>query len=117
MKIKYLLLLILIFFLTSFQTSTSQVLFTENFAYPAGDSIGAHGWMWNTGTVNTIFVTAPGLTYAGYPLSGIGNACRLRNNGNDAYKQTVSADSTGSLYLSFMVKVDSAKTPETISLH
>ena len=86
------------------------ILFTENFSYPAGDSIGAHGWIWNTGTTNTIFVTAPGLTYSGYPLSGVGNACRLRNNGNDAYKNMNSADSTGSLYLSFMVKVDSMKT-------
>jgi len=111
MKIRYSLILILIIFLTSFHTSTSQVLFTENFNYPAGDSIGAHGWIWNTGTTNTIFVTAPGLTYSGYPLSGVGNACRLRNNGNDAYKQINSADSIGSLYLSFMVRVDSAKTP------
>lgn len=92
-------------------TGGGGALFTENFAYPAGDSIGAHGWNWNTGTVNTIFVSSPGLTYSGYPLSGIGNACHLRNNGNDAYKQMNSSDSTGSLYLSFMVKVDSVKTP------
>jgi len=110
MKTKYFLILILIIFLTSFHTSTSQILFTENFSYPAGDSIGAHGWIWNTGTSNTIFVTAPGLTYSGYPLSGVGNACRLRNNGNDAYKQMNSADSIGSIYLSFMVKVDSVRT-------
>ncbi|MEO6693656.1 MAG: T9SS type A sorting domain-containing protein [Ignavibacteria bacterium] len=92
-------------------SSGGGILFTENFDYPAGDSIGAHGWNWNTGTTNTIFVKSPGLTFPNYSLSGIGNACHLRNNGNDTYKQMASADSTGSLYLSFMVKVDSARLP------
>lgn len=109
MKINYFLATLFTIFLITFQTSPSQVLFTENFDYPAGDSIGAHGWVYNTGTTNTIFVTSPGLTFPGYPLSGIGNSCRLRNNGNDAYK-SFAADSTGIMYLSFMVKVDSAKT-------
>ncbi len=90
------------------EKATSQVLMDENFNYPAGDSIGAHGWVWNTGTTNTIMVATPGLTYSGYPLSGIGNHCHVRNNGNDAYKQ---ADSTlsGSVYVSFMVSFDSVQ--------
>ncbi len=103
--------IIVLFLFISFgaKSSFSQVIFDENFDYPAGDSIGAHGWNWNTGTTNTILVTSPGLTYSGYPLSGIGNSCRLRNNGNDAYKP-FTPDSTGSIYYSFMVKVDSVKT-------
>jgi len=88
----------------------AQIRLYENFDYPAGDSIGAHGWNYNTGTTNTIFVTSPGLSYAGYPLTSIGNSARLRNNGNDAYKN-FPADSTGVLYASFMVNVDSVKTP------
>ncbi|MDZ4712382.1 MAG: hypothetical protein SGI89_08660 [bacterium] len=88
----------------------SQIRMYENFDYPSGDSIGAHGWKWNTGVTNTIFVTSgAALTYSDYPLSGIGNGTRLRNNGNDAYKQ-FPTDSTGFLYASFMVKVDSIKT-------
>ncbi len=90
------------------ENSSGQILMDENFNYPAGDSIGAHGWVWNTGTTNTIMVTTSGLFYAGYPNSGIGNQCHLRNNGNDAYKQT---DSTlaGSVYVSFMIDVDSVR--------
>jgi hypothetical protein len=87
----------------------SQVLFTENFAYPAGDSIGAHGWVYNTGTTNTIKVATPGLTFSGYSLSGVGNHCHVANNGNDAYKQ-FNGDSTTSMYTSFMINVDSVKT-------
>ncbi|MBI5727632.1 MAG: T9SS type A sorting domain-containing protein, partial [Ignavibacteriales bacterium] len=89
--------------------TSSQVYFTENFNYTAGDSIGAHGWLWNTGTTNTIFVATPGLTYAGYPLSNIGNSCRLRNNGNDAYKNMSDSVTTGNVYASFMVNIDSAQ--------
>lgn len=102
---------IILFFCFAFFVSNSnaQLQFEENFNYSAGDSIGAHGWVWNTGVANTIMVTSPGLTFPGYALSGIGNATTLNTNGNDAYKEMTSIDSTGSVYASFMVRVDSAK--------
>ncbi|MBK8552949.1 MAG: hypothetical protein IPL53_18565 [Ignavibacteria bacterium] len=34
---------------------------------------------------NGLFVTAPGLDYAGYQLPGIGNATSLVNTGQDSY--------------------------------
>ena len=91
------------------QTSFAQLHFTEDFSYPAGDSIGAHGWVYNTGTVNPLLVSSPGLTFTGYPSSGIGNALTVRSTGNDAYKNFTSNDSTGSVYCAFMVRVDTAK--------
>jgi hypothetical protein len=106
---KYLLIAFLFLQIILIKQSGSQILFIENFDYPAGDSIGAHGWTWNTGTTNTIMVVSPGLTFASYPLSGIGNSCRLKNNGNDAYKPLTSSDSTGSNYTSFMVNIDSSQ--------
>lgn len=102
------LLVMVLLSLVIVENASSQILMDENFNYPAGDSIGAHGWIWNTGTTNTIMVTTSGLFYAGYPNSGIGNQCHLRNNGNDAYKQTDSTLS-GSVYVSFMMDVDSAR--------
>ncbi|MDQ3022598.1 MAG: hypothetical protein M3R36_18845 [Bacteroidota bacterium] len=89
----------------------AQANLDENFNYPAGDSIGAHGWVYFSGVANTILVTSPGLTYAGYPLSGIGNATTLNTNGNDNYKSlssTADSNTTNSIYASFMVRVDSA---------
>jgi len=84
--------------------------FTENFDYAVGDSIGAHGWIANTGgATNRILVTSPGLTFPGYPLSGIGNATTLASTGQDQYKLLSADDSTGSVYAFFMVKVDTAK--------
>lgn len=85
------------------------VLLTENFDYPAGDSLGAHGWNWINGNVNILLVTNPGLVYPGYPLSNIGNATTVKNTGEDSYKDMVSADSTGAVYVSFMVNVTSAQ--------
>lgn len=102
---------VILFVFTFYLGLNAQGLFTENFDYTAGDSIGAHGWNWNTGTTNTIKVVSPGLTYTGYPLSGIGNACRLSNNGNDAYKNfTGDSVTSGNCFASFMVKIDTGKT-------
>lgn len=92
----------------------SQLKLDENFDYPAGDSIGAHGWVWFSGVANTVLVTNPGLTYTGYPLSGIGNAATLNTNGNDQYKSMTSvADSSNatSVYASFMVNITAAQRP------
>jgi len=105
---KKIILIICFAFLTS--SSFAQLLLDENFDYLAGDSIGAHGWVANTGgATNRILVTSPGMTYPGYPLSGIGNSTYLNSTGQDEYKELMSKDSTGSVYASFMVRVDSAK--------
>ncbi len=106
---------ILFFCFTLFATGVfAQLALDENFDYPCcapNDSIGNYGWVWNTGVSNPIYVSSPGLTYAGYPLSGIGNACTLQNTGYDAYKDlALDSIKTGSAYASFMVKVDTART-------
>lgn len=106
---KFLLISAILFLIFAVKNNYSQLLLEENFNYPAGDSLGAHGWVTFSGTTNILKVVSPGLTYTGYPSSGIGNAARVTNNGYDAYKQ-FTPDSTGSMYISFMVKVDSALT-------
>ncbi len=107
MKIKIYLLAILVF-CCSFAIYP-QTLLVENFNYPAGDSIGAHGWVAFSGGVNNILVKSPGLVYTNYPLSGIGNCCRLSNNGIDNYKNSSTIITSGTVYVSFMVKIDSVK--------
>ncbi len=101
-------LLIVFVFLFSF-SAYPQTLLIENFNYPAGDSIGAHGWVAFSGGVNNILVKSPGLVYTNYPLSGIGNCCRLSNNGIDNYKNSSTIITSGSVYVSFMVKIDSVQ--------
>jgi len=105
------LFLIALFFSTG---AYSQINLDENFDYPAGDSIGAHGWVWFSGVANTVLVTSPGLTYTDNPLSGIGNAATLTTNGNDQYKSfnsIIDSSNGNTAYASFMINVTSAQRP------
>lgn len=94
--------------------TNAQYKIDENFDYTAGDYLDAHGWTGNTGgATNRILITTPGLTYAGYPLSNIGNAVTLHNTGQDAYIDFATiADSsnTNSVYASCLVKVTAAQS-------
>ena len=109
MKAKLFILVLSLMFVAGLN---AQVKLLENFNYTAGDTIGAHGWTsFSGGPVNPVTITAPGLTFTNYINSGIGNAGRMRNSGQDYYKQfTGDSVAIGSLYVSFMLKVDSAKT-------
>lgn len=103
-------ILVLMLMLTGFMKGNSQIL-EENFEYPAGDSIGAHGWQtFSGGSVNRITITSPGLMFANYSGSGIGNSVYLVNIGQDVYGNFTSAKDTLSLYISFMVSVDTARS-------
>ncbi|HMS66093.1 MAG TPA: T9SS type A sorting domain-containing protein [Ignavibacteria bacterium] len=89
----------------------SQTLSEENFDYPAGDSLGAHDWIsFSGGATNVLTVVAPGLTFTNYPLSGIGNAVKVLNTGQDAYKNLVTVETSNSVYTSFMLKDSIART-------
>ncbi|MBL0146850.1 MAG: hypothetical protein IPP48_15130 [Chitinophagaceae bacterium] len=86
-----------------------QVL-TENFSYTAGQPITANGWTaHNAAGTNAITVTSPGLTYAGHPGSGVGNAVTMTTTGEDDNKALSSAITTGSAYTSFLVNVSAAQ--------
>ncbi len=91
------------------ENASSQILMTEDFNYPAGDSLGAHGWVsFSGGSTNVLNVVTPGLTFSGYPQSNIGNSALVQRTGQDAYKQFSGVgDSTGNVYVSFMLRVDS----------
>jgi hypothetical protein len=85
-------------------------LLTESFDYPAGDTIGDHGWVtFSGGTTNRLTVTSPGLDFPGYQLPGVGNSVKLRNTGADSYKALSSNVTSGNLYAFFIVNVDTAR--------
>lgn len=88
----------------------AQILYQEDFDYPALDLLTAHGWTAHSGAgTQPIDVVSPGLTFIGYPSSGIGNAALLDNTGEDDNAQFPSVTS-GSVYFSFMFKVDAIAT-------
>lgn len=108
-----------IFFLSLFITNSGfGQLLTEDFSYSAGALLTANGWTAHSGAgSNAITVTSPGLTYAGYIGSGIGNAVTLTTSGEDDNKVLSSSQNSGSLYMSCMVKVTSSTTTGDYFLH
>ncbi len=76
----------------------------ENFEYTAGSLVSTNGWYTHSGTANPIAVTTPGLTWASYVGSGVGNAALVNNTGADVNKPLIGNISNGSVYASFLCK-------------
>ncbi|PIQ07695.1 MAG: hypothetical protein COW71_15750, partial [Ignavibacteriales bacterium CG18_big_fil_WC_8_21_14_2_50_31_20] len=80
-------------------------LLVENFDYTAGDLLTDHGWTAHSGAgTQSITVNDGGLSFTGYPSSGIGNAALLDNNGEDVNK-TFTEQTSGSIYASYLINV------------
>jgi hypothetical protein len=93
----------------SFLFSAKSQLLTENFSYTSGQLLTANGWTAHSGAgTNALTVTSSGLTYTGHPGSGVGNAAAMTTSGEDANK-TFTAITSGSAYMSFLVKVSAAQ--------
>ena len=108
MKIKF--IVSVLFALVFSINLNAQLVFEENFDYPAGDSVQMHGWITHSSYGLQPMIVSPGLTYTGYPSSGIGNACLLDTNMYEDVSKGFPPQSTGSVYSAFMVKVNYATT-------
>ena len=105
--------------LTNSQSLLGQtLLLNENFNYTAGTLLTANGWTAHSGGgTNAITVTTPlPLTYTGYLSSGIGNETSLTTSGEDD-NTGFTAQTTGSLYASFLIQVSAANTAGDYFLH
>ncbi|MBK7245429.1 MAG: T9SS type A sorting domain-containing protein [Saprospiraceae bacterium] len=114
MKIIYLCLFIT---LSSTLTSFSQNVLTEDFNFKPVDSLENSG-LWGQSGINTKYnvkVVSPGLEYMGYVGSGKGNSCLISNSGNGdiVYRNFTEPITSGSVYMSFMLKLDSLTTTFT----
>lgn len=111
------LILSALFIVISFSNLFSQNLFKDDFSYPVLDSLEGTGG-WSRSGVNlpyNIQVKSPGLTYTGYAGSGIGNTAYLSNTAEgDIVMHNFTQQSSGNLYLSFMIRVDSMTATATI---
>lgn len=91
--------------LVSVSNGFGQLLLEENFDYPVNDLITAHGWTAHSSAgTQPITVSSPGLVFTGYPSSAVGNAALLDNTGEDD-NHVFTVQSTGNVYISFMVNV------------
>ena len=98
----------------------TQVLATENFNYTIGDSLTNHGWSAHSGAGTNVQVVTTGLTYTGYIGSGIGGSSTLATTGQDVNKTWAAYPNgitSGSIYYSFLVNLDSAQTTGDYFFH
>jgi len=96
--------------LTFFSSNVSAQgpLLVEDFNYGAGSLLINNNWTAHSGAgTNQIAVSEPGLTLAGYPSSGVGNAVTLALTGEDV-NRPFTTQTTGSVYAAFMVTVSEA---------
>jgi DNA/RNA endonuclease YhcR with UshA esterase domain len=105
-KVTFILIFIVMSIFT-FSIQAQTVFINEQFDYPAGDSLTIHNWAAHSGTgTNTVLVKSGSLSYNQYPASN-GNSVFLKNTGQDI-NRTFSGQNSGTVYLSALVKVDSA---------
>ncbi|GJQ20388.1 MAG: hypothetical protein HBSIN02_07430 [Bacteroidia bacterium] len=98
------------FFLSFPSIIHSQTLLSEDFDYPAGESLTSHGWTaYGAAGINPVLVHSPGLEYPGHPGSGVGNAARLSGMDEDV-QRTFPMQSDKTVYVSFLVNVQNATT-------
>ncbi len=83
-------------------------LLVEDFSYSVGALLTENGWTAHSaGGTNPIATTSPGLTLAGYPGSGIGNAVSMTVSGEDD-NRTFAVQSAGTVYAAFLVNASDA---------
>lgn len=97
----------------------AQLVFQEDFQYTAGTPLTSNGWVAHSaGGTNSIMVVTPGLTYAGYAGSNIGNAAKLITaGGEDVNRKFTDSITSGTIYAAFLVRVDTAKTAGDYFFH
>ena len=98
--------LLVVFILCSTAMAFGQILVQDDFNYTPGSDLSTNGWS-KAGTSPSMVVTSAGLTYPGYIGSGVGYAVSAVGF-TDRYSKSISVPTSGNLYASFMVRVDTA---------
>lgn len=109
-------ILISMFIFLNIHVTFSQPLLSENFNYSVRDTLEGIGGWFRSGpnTVNKIRVISPGLNYPGYISSGIGNTAYFTNQPNgDINIFSIETQTSGTVYMSFMIRVDSLTSAST----
>lgn len=107
--------------------SYSQILFTEDFNYTSqgagadtliNPAIGGGTWTRHSGgsgIIRDVKFLSTGLNYTGYSASAVGGAAGFQHTvGSEDVNASIGiADSIGSMYVSFMLKIDSSAGRDT----
>lgn len=104
-------LILAVAILQSYSEIYSQNVFKDDFNYSPADSLEGTGGWYRSGVNSNynIKVVSPGLTYAGYAGSGLGNTAYISNSGEGdvLFHNLNPAITAGAGYMSFMLRIDS----------
>ena len=92
-------------FLFMFAALLNAQILVDNFDYPVGDALTAHGWNAHSGAgTRPISVVTGNLTYTGYTNSGVGNMVAF-NGGSSGEDINVlfTTQTSGTVYASILV--------------
>ena len=94
-------------------------LYTEDFSYTNGSLlVGQGGWAAHSGAgTNPVAIASPGLSYAGFAGSGIGGMIGTTASSGEDVNHTFTAQTSGSIYTSLMLNVQSASTGGDYCMH
>jgi hypothetical protein len=90
--------------------------FVENFDYAASSLLTANCWTAHSGT-GGISVTGSSIAYPGYLSSGVGNEVPLSATLSEDDNRTFTAQTSGTIYASFLVNVASVNTTGDYFFH
>jgi hypothetical protein len=111
MKKVYTILTISLISLLFYDTGNAQLIFKEDFSYPVGTNLNGQGGWVSTNGINPVKVTSPGLTYACYVESNIGNAITITNLTDvSLYNNSFHTVIGKNVFTSFMINVTSASS-------
>jgi len=102
--------------------ANAQPILQESFDYPAEDTLTNHGWVKHSGFFRPITLTSSGLDYPGHFATG--NSVDVTMGGifggifrEDVHINLPSIIDSGSVYVSFLVRVDSIFASGTYFIH
>lgn len=96
--------------------SISSLLLVEDFDYANGALLTANGWTAHSTGINPITVATNSISYSNYLSSNVGKEITLATSGEDINK-TFTAQTSGSVYASFLVNVTSSQTTGDYFFH
>jgi hypothetical protein len=104
--------MILLLFIVAADYSTFSQIRVEEFDYPVNTFLTQYGYYPHEGgTTNSIKIVSGNLSYTGYPSQGSGNMIQLIRSGQDVHDSIGFVVTSGTIYASMLVNVDSAQTP------
>ncbi len=91
-----------------------DLFFQDYFEYADASFLNSSAkWNHSSGSTDQMLITAPGLSYADYPNSGVGNAALIVEGDSEDLVADIVSISSGSVFVSALVNVSGTNKPDS----